>query len=220
MRGYRRLERIRRRHHIVVAYLALFVALGGSAVAAKPLIDGADVQDESLTTADIQNESLTGDDILETSLGRVGDADTLDGKDSADFLATTGKAADADTLDGRDSADFLATTGKAADADTLDGKDATAFLESTVVRRTSVELPAQGRASAVARCLPGERATGGGVNAGGHLDMVSATVSKSYPTTGEFAHASSGATPTAWGGWISNPTNVSGTLYVFVICAA
>jgi len=29
----------------LVAYLALFVALGGTAVAAKPLITGADVQD-------------------------------------------------------------------------------------------------------------------------------------------------------------------------------
>ncbi len=37
-------------HASVVAYLALFVALGGTAVAAK-LVTGADVQNESLTGA-------------------------------------------------------------------------------------------------------------------------------------------------------------------------
>jgi hypothetical protein len=36
----------------VVGYLALFVALGGTAVAAKPLITGANVQDGSITGAD------------------------------------------------------------------------------------------------------------------------------------------------------------------------
>lgn len=37
----------------------------------------------------VADNSLTGDDILESSLGKVGDADTLDGKDSTDFLAST-----------------------------------------------------------------------------------------------------------------------------------
>jgi hypothetical protein len=37
----------------VVGYIALFVALGGTAVAAKPLITGANVQDGSITGADI-----------------------------------------------------------------------------------------------------------------------------------------------------------------------
>ena len=68
--------------HNVVAFLALFLALGGTAIAAKPLLTGADIQDGSLAGADVQNDSLTGDDILESSLGKVGDADTLDGKDS------------------------------------------------------------------------------------------------------------------------------------------
>lgn len=66
----------------VVAYLALFVALGGTAVAAKPLIDSGGVQDESLTGADVQNDALTGDDVVESSLATVGDADRLDGRDS------------------------------------------------------------------------------------------------------------------------------------------
>ena len=55
-----------------VAYVALFLALSGTAVAAKPLITGAD-------------NSVTGADVHESSLGKVGDADTLDGQSAAAF---------------------------------------------------------------------------------------------------------------------------------------
>jgi hypothetical protein len=44
----------------VVAYLALFVALGGTAVAAKPMLTGADIQDGSLTDADIAAANKDG----------------------------------------------------------------------------------------------------------------------------------------------------------------
>lgn len=57
--------------HNVVAYLALFLALGGTAVAAKPLVTGADVEDGSLTGADIKNDSLIGQQVLQESLGAV-----------------------------------------------------------------------------------------------------------------------------------------------------
>ena len=152
MAGNHRLQRIRGRHHVVVAYLALFVALSGTAVAAKPLIEGADVQNESLTTADIRNESLTGDDILESSLGKVGDADTLDGQDSTDFLGVSGKAADADTLDGQDSTDFLGVSGKAADADRLDGLNSTAFLGASAKAADAEKLDGLDGSAYRARC--------------------------------------------------------------------
>ena len=87
-----------------VAYLALFFALSGTAIAAKPLLTGADIQDGSLTGADVQNDSLTGNDVLESSLGKVpsataadsattaGDAEKLDGKDSSEFLQGSGRS--------------------------------------------------------------------------------------------------------------------------------
>ena len=62
----------------VVAYLALFLALSGTALAAKPLLTGADIQDNSITGADVQ----------ESSLAKVGDADTLDGQTAANFQAS------------------------------------------------------------------------------------------------------------------------------------
>jgi uncharacterized protein YjbI with pentapeptide repeats len=57
--------------HNVVGYIAVFIALSGTAYAAKPLITGADVQDGSLTGADVQNDSLKGDDVDEATLSGV-----------------------------------------------------------------------------------------------------------------------------------------------------
>jgi hypothetical protein len=54
----------------VIATLALFVAIGGTAAAgAQSLLTGRQVKDESLTGADIQNDSLTGADVRAGSLG-------------------------------------------------------------------------------------------------------------------------------------------------------
>src|SRR5688500_14679643 len=49
-------------HTTVVAYLALFVALGGSAYAAAT-ITGADVVDRSLTGVDIRNGTVRSADV-------------------------------------------------------------------------------------------------------------------------------------------------------------
>lgn len=110
------ISRTKGRHQLVVAYVALFVALGGSAVAAKPLIDGSDVADESLTSADIQNNSLTGDDVQNDSL--TGDDIVEAGLGEVPAAATAGSATtagDADKLDGQDSTAFGApnTTARA-----------------------------------------------------------------------------------------------------------
>jgi hypothetical protein len=84
----------------VIAYLALFAALSGTAIAAAPrnsvnsksikngavhkediganAVDGSKVQDESLTGADVANNSLNGVDINGPTLTGV-DADTVGG---------------------------------------------------------------------------------------------------------------------------------------------
>jgi hypothetical protein len=54
-------------HATIVAYLALFVALGGSSYAAVK-ITGRDVKDSSLTGRDVRNESLTGRDVTKLTL--------------------------------------------------------------------------------------------------------------------------------------------------------
>ena len=58
-------------HHLrrnAVAYLALFVALGGTSFAAATLITGKNVKNGSLTGADVKNSSLTGTDVKNSSL--------------------------------------------------------------------------------------------------------------------------------------------------------
>jgi hypothetical protein len=52
----------------VMATVAVFLALGGSATAATVLISGRDVRDGSLTGADIKNRSLTRADLARSAL--------------------------------------------------------------------------------------------------------------------------------------------------------
>jgi hypothetical protein len=66
----------------------------------------------------------------------VGDADTLDGLDSVDFLVATDPV-DAATLDGVDSNGFLRTTDQAVDSDKVDGIDADGFLKHGPIELSS-----------------------------------------------------------------------------------
>jgi hypothetical protein len=55
-------------HSTVVAYLALFVALGGTAYAANTVGSG-DIIDGSILSRDVKNETLTGQDMGMNSIG-------------------------------------------------------------------------------------------------------------------------------------------------------
>ena len=54
-------------HATIVAYLALFTALGGSAYAAAT-IGSREIKDNSIRSRDVRNQALTGRDVDERSL--------------------------------------------------------------------------------------------------------------------------------------------------------
>jgi hypothetical protein len=102
----RKLPRGRPSHATVVAYLALFVALGGtSAWATHEVINSSDVVNESLTGADIKNGTLTGTDVFDNT---IGGADVTNGSlTGADIFDNTIGGADITngSLTGADVAD-------------------------------------------------------------------------------------------------------------------
>jgi hypothetical protein len=107
---------------VVVALIALFVAVGGSAAAATKLIitganvknhslTGNDIKKGSLTGAAIKKDSLTGKQIKESSLGKVpsaANADAVGGKGAASFEPAHRSALIAGTATG---ANVLSQTG-------------------------------------------------------------------------------------------------------------
>jgi len=81
--------RLRITYANVVSTLCLFILLGGSAYAAAT-IGSAEIKDDSVKSVDVRDEASTGGglrgrDIVESSLGKVPNADKLDGKDSSEL---------------------------------------------------------------------------------------------------------------------------------------
>jgi hypothetical protein len=83
-------------HTTIVAYLALFLAIGGGTafavvganqVNSESIIDGQvknqDLGNDSVGTAKVKPDALTGQDIQESSLGAVPDAGAVDGVSAA-----------------------------------------------------------------------------------------------------------------------------------------
>jgi hypothetical protein len=103
----------------VMATIAVFVALGGSAYAAiqlpKNSVGTKQLQKNAVIAAKIKNGTITGQKIKLSTLATV---------PSANSAATAGTAG---------------TAGKSSDSDALGGKPAAAFAASTVVRSATVD---------------------------------------------------------------------------------
>jgi hypothetical protein len=110
---------------LLVAFAALFTALGGTGYAAL-MVTGANVANGSLTGVDIENKSLGGKEmkadtlkgsqIKESSLGTVPSATHAATADSATTATNATKAADADTIDGIDSAALMSVKQRSYEA--------------------------------------------------------------------------------------------------------
>ena len=113
-----KLRTCRPSHATVVAYLALFTALGGSAYAVAT-ITGKDIRNRSITKVDIKKNGLTGREILERQLGRVPRARR------ARSARTAGTATSA------------LTAGSATSADVAKNSDARAGQSASFFEKTS-----------------------------------------------------------------------------------
>jgi len=110
---------------LVVAFAALFTALGGTGYAAL-MITGANVANGSLTGVDIETKSVPGKKlklnsvkgsrIKESSLGTVPSAQHAATADAATNATNAAKAADADKIDGIDSASLMTVKARTYEA--------------------------------------------------------------------------------------------------------
>jgi hypothetical protein len=69
----------------VMSSIAVFLCLGGTAVAAAT-IDGSSIDNRSIAGKKLIKNTVTGTEIKEASLGKVPNADKLDGIDSTGFV--------------------------------------------------------------------------------------------------------------------------------------
>jgi hypothetical protein len=98
---------------LVVAFVALFAALGGTGYAALKVtgknidngtVTGDDIKNKSLKEKELEPDTITGGRIKESTLGTVPSAQHAG---SADSAGTAAKAADADKLGGLAATDFM-----------------------------------------------------------------------------------------------------------------
>ncbi|MDA0160401.1 hypothetical protein OM076_09000 [Solirubrobacter ginsenosidimutans] len=117
----------------VVATLALFIALGGTSVAASSLISGSKIKKASIPGDRLKKHTLTATQIDVAKLGAVpaaSHATTADTAAHATAADSAGSAAVADTAASATHATAADTAGHASDADTLGGLAASAFTRS------------------------------------------------------------------------------------------
>ena len=118
----------------MVAYLALFVALGGTTWAAAK-IGSNDIKRNAVKSKHIKNETVKQKDIRDNAVGAGEIADgTVGSAEIADGAVASIDVAD-DGLTGADISE--STLGLVPNADQVDGRSASDFVDSSVYRRES-----------------------------------------------------------------------------------
>jgi hypothetical protein len=194
----------------VTATLALFIALGGSSYAAIS-ISGADVRNGSLTGSDVRNGTLKSRDIAN---GKLTGSDIKNGSIGAGDIAD---------------ASLLATDFKAGELPAgpigPQGAQGPAGATNVVVRRANRTLPATNGGTAtvhtaVARCLAGEVAVGGGA-ATSNFDNAEGLILASEPFAADDSPTGEGEVATGWrAAGFSNSATETHVMRVHVLCAS
>jgi hypothetical protein len=183
---------------MIVALLALFVALAGTAYAALT-ITGKEVKNKSLSGKDLKKDTLTGKQVNESQLGKVPAAATAD---------TATSAADAQTVGGQPADAFV-------DANRFSYRFATAAgaQKVTVLERGpyKIELECSQGSSAggltwsarlyVTASEPSRSTTASGTETSGGGNDISAGTVRQIGATG-FADADTGSAYSPVGGYV------------------
>lgn len=178
-------------HGVVVAYLALFVALGGSSYAAIK-VTGKNVPKDALTGADIKN--LTGADVTNNS---------LDSRDVRNLLASDFQAGQLPVGPQGPKGDKGDKGEKGAQGD--QGDQGPSGVSDFHLVFASDTVPANGSKDITKACPAGEQVTGGGG-------------ANSYDPTMYLAQ--SAVFGDGWTVTYKNTTAVAKTGYVHAVCAS
>lgn len=217
----------------IVATIALFSALGGSAYAASQ-ITSRQVADGSLSGRDLKASTLTGRHIKDGALqasdfargtlrtgpsGPRGAAGEDGARGDAGATGPRGPAGDdgaAGPAGPAGEAGRVGLTGPAGPAGET-GPTGPAGPTTVVARSgTPVSVTASGSSTATASCSNGERAVGGGMNAGGEVYML-----RSFPSTADGSPVADGATPAHWSVTAKDPALLGSVdVTAYVICVA
>lgn len=222
----------------VIAVIALFAALAGTATAAS-LITGKQIKNGTVTGADLRNSSVTGKDIRNSSLtgadvknGTIRNGDVRKGTLAADRLSAAALASlrepgPAGPAGAQGPAGAAGAQGPAGPQGAAGAKGATGV--ATVTTRTNAfTFPANNGATGqglngAALCLANETVVGGGyrtpsTSAGGQPNTI---VGVSAPAAQGGGLAAAGETPRGW--YVHarrNLDSVAQTVDIYVLCAS
>ncbi len=208
---------------MIVALVALFVALGGTATAAV-LITGKQVKDGSLTGADIKKKSLTRGHFKGPlspgpagPKGDRGDAgqNGTNGQNGAPGAPGQGGTPGTAGMPGRDGTDGR---------DGTNGTNGTNGATNVIVSSAATGSVGAGESQrAFAACPSGQKATGGGISPNEATPSGLALLSESRPAKVNGDPVPAGQTPVAWSGVGTNRGTTGAPSFIFtvyVVCAA
>lgn len=198
----RRLKRLRPSASMMVAFVALMVAAGGSATAAT-LITGAQIRNNSITGADVKSSSLSGSDIKNKSLSPADFKGSVQGPAGpAGPAGSPGPAGPPGPQGAQGPHGLVNVDYNVSDAD-----------PALAGRQDYTNAPGT-QQFGKATCDPGDRVVGGGsfttsIANGQHLIDSSGPFTSSNPSM---------PSSTTWGVWMDNTSSSAKTWRVFVIC--
>jgi hypothetical protein len=198
------LKRLSRRHSTAVAYLALFVALGGSAYAAVT-VTGKNIKDASVTGRDIKNHSLGTSKLSAATISSLGQRGPAGPQGPAGDRGPAGQNGD------RGQAGPAGPKGDTGPAgpDGPAGARGPSGFSGWEYRTVKLEIPPNSARRGRVGCSTGKVALGGGVS---NVNYGASTY--------VWDSAPDGATPTGWEAGVFNEADdVTITDYVWVICA-